>query len=191
MMEGGVQRIQMEFGIEWYLRWIYLDSFQESMICFQIGMIHRGEVDLAPCSFYLTAERKEVVDFSVTLDYAELISGIVFFQTYVISCRNKLFFKFPGRDIGGFWGLFKPLALESWLAILLFSIVVPGFLFLCFTVLKKFRIFEAFSFGYGHHAYKRYNQLCYDLKLRAEADRSVFTYFCCNIRSIYPMGQNN
>ena len=34
-------------------------------------MINRGEVDIAPCSFYLTAERKEVVDFSVTLDYAE------------------------------------------------------------------------------------------------------------------------
>ena len=34
-------------------------------------MIERGEVDIAPCSFYLTAERKEVVDFSVTLDYAE------------------------------------------------------------------------------------------------------------------------
>ena len=40
---------------------------------FQVGMIHRDEVDLAPCSFYLTAERKEVVDFSVTLDYAELL----------------------------------------------------------------------------------------------------------------------
>ena len=40
---------------------------------FQVGMIHRDEVDLSPCSFYLTAERKEVVDFSVTLDYAELV----------------------------------------------------------------------------------------------------------------------
>ena len=58
---------------------LFMFISEESMICSQIGMIHRGEVDLAPCSFYLTAERKEVVDFSVTLDYAELISGIVLF----------------------------------------------------------------------------------------------------------------
>ena len=67
--------------------------------------------------------------------------------------RNKLFFKFPGRDIGGFWGLFKPLALESWLAILLFAIVLPGFLFLCYRVLKKFNISETFSFGYGQNLF--------------------------------------
>ena len=40
-------------------------------------MIERGEVDIAPCSFYLTAERKEVVDFSVTLDYAEYSATIL------------------------------------------------------------------------------------------------------------------
>ena len=115
-------------------------------------MIHRDEVDLAPCSFYLTAERKEVVDFSVTLDYAELVLHFSFdLLLYQIVFRNKFFVKFPGRDIGGFWGLFKPLALESWLAILLFAIVLPAFLFFCYHVLKKFRIFETFSFGYGQN----------------------------------------
>ena len=131
----------------------------------KIGMIQRDEVDLAPCSFYLTAERKEVVDFSVTLDYAELIiiNKVNINNLFYIN-RNKLFIKFPGRDIGGFWGLFKPLALESWLAILMFSIVVPGFLFLCYTVLKKFRVLEIFSFGYGQNIFILLNAFSQQVK---------------------------
>ena len=61
--------------------------------------------------------------------------------------------KQTGRDIGGFWGLFKPLALESWLAILLFAIIVPAFLFLCYIILQKSDILETLSFGYGQNLF--------------------------------------
>ena len=37
----------------------------------QIGMIHRGEVDLGVSSFFANRDRAEAVDFSPILGYAE------------------------------------------------------------------------------------------------------------------------
>ena len=38
----------------------------------QIGMVHRGEVDVGVTSFFANKERAEVVDFSPVLGYAKL-----------------------------------------------------------------------------------------------------------------------
>lgn len=37
----------------------------------QIGMLERDQVDVGVTSFFATIQRKEIVDFSPTLDYAE------------------------------------------------------------------------------------------------------------------------
>ena len=69
----------------------------------------------------------------------------------MIICRNKFFIKFPGRNLGGFWAFFQPLTMDAWLVCLIFLIVVPGFLFICYKVLSFFNIFENVTFGYGQN----------------------------------------
>ena len=75
----------------------------------------------------------------------------------MIFCRNKFFIKFPGRNLGGFWAFFQPLTMDAWLVCLLFLIVVPGFLFICYKVLSFFNIFEKVTFGYGQNIFLLFN----------------------------------
>ena len=119
-------------------------------------MVSRMEVNIGVCSFYATQERGEVVDFSTILDYAEY--GINLFYSYTFwFIRNKFFIKFPGRNLGGFWAFFQPLTVDAWLVCLLFLIVVPGFLFVCFKVLSMFNIIENYSFGYAQNVFVLFN----------------------------------
>ena len=66
---------------------------------------------------------------------------------------NQVFIKFPGRDIGGAWAVFLPLATDAWLATLAFTLVLPMFLFLCYRLLTKYNFVEKFSFGYGQNVF--------------------------------------
>ena len=79
------------------------------------------------------------------------------FYDITVLFRNKLFIKNPGRDMGGFWAFFQPLAMDAWLAILGFTIVVPAFLFVAYKVLVHFNIWEKFSYGYGQNIFVLFN----------------------------------
>ena len=136
----------------------------------KIGMVSRNEVTIGVSSFFATKERGEVVDFSTILDYAEYWTmSVNSFKTVVISLRNKFFIKFPGRNLGGVLAFFQPLTIDAWLVCLLFLIVVPGILFVCFKVLRIFNIFENYSFGYGQSIFILFNafsqQVTYSLSV--------------------------
>jgi hypothetical protein len=73
------------------------------------------------------------------------------------SSRNQVFIQFPGRDIGGIWAVFKPLAVNAWIGTLAFVVVVPLFLFLCYRVLISFGMREKFSFSYGQNVFILFN----------------------------------
>ena len=40
-------------------------------LIYQVGMVHRNELDIGVTSLFATSQRKNVVDFSRTLQYAE------------------------------------------------------------------------------------------------------------------------
>ena len=74
-------------------------------------MIEREEVDVGVTSFFATVKRQEVVDFSPIIDSAEYRRN-----NYIESLlsrkyppRNRMFIKFPGRDLNGFLGFLKGL----------------------------------------------------------------------------------
>lgn len=71
--------------------------------------------------------------------------------------RNKLFIKFPGRDIGGALALFLPFKPHTWLALAGFTFTVPFFLFICYKVLKFFNLCEDVSYGYGLNVFVLFN----------------------------------
>jgi hypothetical protein len=56
------------------------------------------------------------------------------------------------------------LALESWLAILTYAIILPAFLFLSYSILKNFGVFERFSFGYGQNLFVLINAFSQQVK---------------------------
>ena len=41
------------------------------LVFIKIGMIERDEVEIGVTSFFATLERRDIVDFSPTIDYAE------------------------------------------------------------------------------------------------------------------------
>ena len=77
----------------------------------QIGMIERQEVDIGVTSFFATVKRQEVVDFSPIIDYAEYKLDDYIKSLLSRKCppRNRMFIKFPGRDLNGFLGFLKGL----------------------------------------------------------------------------------
>ena len=80
--------------------------------------------------------------------------------------RNKLFIKFPGRDIGGFWAFFSPFHQELWLALLGFTLTVPAFFVLCYKTLKYYNLHENVSFGYGQNIFVLFNAFSQQVQVR-------------------------
>jgi ACR3 family arsenite efflux pump ArsB len=53
--------------------------------------------------------------------------------------------------------VFKPLAVNAWIGTMVFVVVVPLFLFLCYRVLVSFGMREKFSFSYGQNVFILFN----------------------------------
>ena len=96
-------------------------------------MIERGEVEMGITSFFSNRDRAEVTDFSPVLRVTE----------------NKLFIKFPGRDLGGFLAFLQGFTNDAWLASGCLILVVPGFLYLIHLTLHHFNLPETDNWNYG------------------------------------------
>ena len=96
-------------------------------------MIERGEVEMGITSFFANRDRAEVTDFSPVLRVTE----------------NKLFIKFPGRDLGGFLAFLQGFTNDAWLASGGLILVVPGFLYIIHLTLKYFHLTETENWHYG------------------------------------------
>ena len=96
-------------------------------------MIERGEVEMGITSFFSNRDRAEVTDFSPVLRVTE----------------NKLFIKFPGRDLGGFLAFLQGFTNDAWLASAGLILVVPGFLYIIHLTLRYFNLTETDNWHYG------------------------------------------
>ena len=96
-------------------------------------MIERGEVEMGITSFFSNRDRAEGTDFSPVLRVTE----------------NKLFIKFPGRDLGGFLAFLQGFTNDAWLASGGLILVVPGFLYIIHLSLRYFNLTETDNWHYG------------------------------------------
>ena len=84
-------------------------------------------------SFFANRDRAEVTDFSPVLRVTE----------------NKLFIKFPGRDLGGFLAFLQGFTNDAWLASGALILVVPAFLYFIQLTLRYFNLTETDNWHYG------------------------------------------
>ena len=74
----------------------------------------------------------------------------------LFNARNKLFIKFPGRDLGGALAFLKGFRTDTWLACGLYVFILPAFLALAHAVLERallhyglYGLDEDNSWGFG------------------------------------------
>ena len=67
----------------------------------------------------------------------------------MVFSRNKLFIKFPGRNLGGVMAFLKGFRQDAWLAIIIMVFTLPAFLFLFYSLLYFFDIKESEGWTYG------------------------------------------
>ena len=74
----------------------------------------------------------------------------------MFDARNKLFIKFPGRDLGGALAFLKGFRTDTWLACGLYVFILPAFLALAHAVLERallhyglYGLDEDNSWGFG------------------------------------------
>lgn len=65
--------------------------------------------------------------------------------------RNKIFIKFPGRDLGGVFAFLKGFRNETWVALILLVFSLPTCLFLVYLVLTYFEIHETEKWSLFHN----------------------------------------
>ena len=106
---------------------------------------------------------------------------------------NQVFIKFPGRDIGGAWAVFLPLATDAWLATLAFTLVLPMFLFLCYRLLTKYNFVEKFSFGYGQNVFILLNAFSQQVtnKCLPKPCEDPLSYFTSRHQNMFPCYDTN
>ena len=63
--------------------------------------------------------------------------------------RNKFFVKFPGRELGGYFAFLKGFSNDVWLALAVFIVVIPAFLYFTYMVHMYFHSYETDNWIYG------------------------------------------
>ena len=60
-----------------------------------------------------------------------------------------MFIKFPGRDLGGVLAFLKGFRFDAWMALGVFIVVLPAFLYFFYLALYFFNVYEEEKWGYG------------------------------------------
>ena len=74
---------------------------------------------------------------------------IICIHTEFLLHRNKFFVKFPGRELGGVFVFLKGFSNDAWLALAVFIVVIPAFLYFTYMVLMFFNLYESDNWIYG------------------------------------------
>lgn len=78
-----------------------------------VGMLSRGEIDIAPTDFTVTAERSTVMTFAYPITYI----------------HHSLFIKTPTSESLYYSTYFDPIQGKSWALIFGFTVIAPAVLF--------------------------------------------------------------
>ena len=108
-------------------------------------------MEIGVTDFYANQERAEVSDLSAIIGFAEYESSVLLTYFHCFENRNKIFIKFPGRDLGGVFAFLKGFRNDAWVALILLVFSLPTFLFLVYLVLTYFEIYEQEKWSLFHN----------------------------------------